>query len=98
MRRNKMVTSNNAPRARKRWTTAVRTVNTMIPMRKNLVGLPYLVDAHKAPFRRRSKGRGRAERDNEVCLLRTCGRLRCFGATQGGGAIRYSKSSRRLHT
>jgi RNA-directed DNA polymerase len=52
------------------------------------VGLPYLVDGHKAPFRKRSKGRGRRDDGKGASGFAGFGRPRRFGAIQGGGAIR----------
>lgn len=61
-----------------------------------MVGLRYLVDAHKIPFRKRSKGRGRAEEGKEASGPVFFGRPRRFGATQSGGAMRKVSISRTL--
>ncbi len=59
----------------------------------SLVGLPHLVDGHKAPLRRRSKGRGRAVEGKAFDTTALCGRPRRLGATQGGGGMRWESSS-----
>jgi hypothetical protein len=47
-----------------------------------------MVGAHKAPFRKRSKGRSRPGEGEEVSCPAPFGRPRCDGAIQGDGAMR----------
>ena len=58
-----------------------------------VVGLPYLVEAHKAPLRSRSNGHGRLEDGYEALCSVFLGRPRRFGTTYGGGVIRKVSTS-----
>ena len=63
-----------------------------------LVGLPYMVDEHKTPFRKRSNGQRRVGVGVLADTGGVRGRLRRLGATQAGGGTRKVSSSRTLQT
>jgi hypothetical protein len=65
---------------------------------RNVVGLLSLVDGQKAPFRKRNKGRGRAETGFLLGQASVFGRPRRLGVTHAGGGIRKVSNSRTLQT